>query len=63
MGEDEAKKAEKVGPRQWAQTEELLRPLRDLPPDPTLMEDIRELGGTLEDLGDPWEETRRRRSS
>jgi prevent-host-death family protein len=41
--------------RQWVPTKVLLEALRGLPPDPTLMDDIRELGGTLEDLGDPWE--------
>jgi len=35
--------------------EELLKKLRGLPPDPSLLEEIRELDGTLEDLGDPWE--------
>jgi hypothetical protein len=45
----------KVGPRQWVPKEELLRLLRDLPPDPTLLDDIRELGGTLDELRDPWE--------
>jgi len=24
-------------------------------PDPTFFEDVKELGGTLDDLGDPWE--------
>ena len=41
--------------RQWVPTKVLLEALRGLPPDPTFMDDIRELGGTLEDLGDPWE--------
>ncbi|MFL6259705.1 MAG: type II toxin-antitoxin system Phd/YefM family antitoxin [Thermoanaerobaculia bacterium] len=41
--------------RQWVPTKDLIEMLRGLPPDPTLMDDIRELGGTLEDLGDPWE--------
>jgi hypothetical protein len=45
----------KVDTRQWVAREELLRMLRDLPPDPTLMDDIREFGGTLDELKDPWE--------
>jgi hypothetical protein len=45
----------KVGPRQWVAREELLRMLRDLPPDPTLMDELREFGGTLDELRDPWE--------
>jgi hypothetical protein len=42
-------------PRQWVPTKELLEKLRGLPPDPSLLDEISELGGTLEDLGDPWE--------
>jgi prevent-host-death family protein len=41
--------------RQWVPKDVLWEALRGLPSDPTLMDDIRELGGTLEDLGDPWE--------
>jgi prevent-host-death family protein len=41
--------------RQMVPTKTLLEALRGLPPDLTLMDEIRELGGTLEDLGDPWE--------
>jgi prevent-host-death family protein len=41
--------------RQWVPTKALLEALRGVPPDLTLMDEIRELGGTLEDLGDPWE--------
>lgn len=41
--------------RQWVPREELVKLLNSLPPDPTLLDDIRELGGTLEDLTDPWE--------
>jgi prevent-host-death family protein len=41
--------------RQWTPREELLKILRAHPPDPTFLEDVRELGGTLEDLDDPWE--------
>jgi hypothetical protein len=45
----------KVGPRQWIPREELLQLLRDLPPDPTLLDEIRELDTTLDELRDPWE--------
>ena len=41
--------------RQWVPREEVLKILRSLPSDPTFFEDIGELGGTLEDLEDPWE--------
>ena len=41
--------------RQWVPREEVLKILRSLPSDSTFFEDIRELGGTLEDLEDPWE--------
>ena len=41
--------------RQWVPREEFLKILKGLPPDPTLLDEVRELGGTLEDLGDPWE--------
>lgn len=41
--------------RQWVPREEVLRILRALPPDPTLLEDIREMGGTASELDDPWE--------
>jgi len=41
--------------RQWIAREEVLRILRAQPPDPTLLEDIREMGGVVEDLSDPWE--------
>lgn len=41
--------------RQWVPREELLKILRAQSPDPTLLEDIREMGGTLGELDDPWE--------
>jgi hypothetical protein len=56
--DDEGKESGKDFPRQWVPTEELVKRLRDLhlPPDPTLLDEIREGGETLEDdLGDPWE--------
>lgn len=40
--------------RQWVPKAELLALIHSLPPDPTLLEDIAGLGGTLEDLEDPW---------
>ena len=53
--DDEGQESGKDFPRQWVPREVLLEMLRDLPPDPTLLDEIREIGGTLEDLGDPWE--------
>ncbi|HEX6901320.1 MAG TPA: type II toxin-antitoxin system prevent-host-death family antitoxin [Thermoanaerobaculia bacterium] len=41
--------------RQWVPREELLRILQAQKPDPTFFEDVQELGGTLEELGNPWE--------
>jgi len=41
--------------RQWVPKEEIMKILRTQAPDPTFFEDIREMGGTLADLGDPWE--------
>lgn len=41
--------------RQWIPKAEFLRILRTQAPDPTFFEDIKEMGGTLDDLGDPWE--------
>jgi|GraSoiStandDraft_51_1057287.scaffolds.fasta_scaffold1871817_2 prevent-host-death family protein len=41
--------------RQWVPREELVKLLNSLPADPTFLDDVRELGGTLEDLTDPWE--------
>lgn len=41
--------------RQWVPREEVFKLLRSQSPDPGFFEDIREMGGTLEDLGDPWE--------
>jgi prevent-host-death family protein len=40
--------------RQWVPKEEVLALLRSLPPDPTFFEDLGEMGGTVEDLEDPW---------
>lgn len=40
--------------RQWVPREELLEILRSLPPDPEFFEDLEGMGGTLEDLEDPW---------
>ncbi len=41
--------------RQWIPKVEFLKILRSQTPDPTFFEDIKDMGGTLEDLGDPWE--------
>ena len=41
--------------RQWVPKAEVLKILRSQPPDPTFFEDLGTMGGTLEDLGDPWE--------
>jgi prevent-host-death family protein len=41
--------------RQWVPREEVLRILRTQPPDPGFFEEIQEMSGTLEELGDPWE--------
>jgi prevent-host-death family protein len=43
--------------RQWVPKAEVLKILRSQPPDPTFSEDLAELGGTLEDLEDPWEKS------
>ncbi len=40
--------------RQWVPKEEILKILRSQPADPTLSEDLATMGGTLEDLEDPW---------
>lgn len=40
--------------RQWVPKEEFLEILRSLPPDPEFFEDLKDMGGTLEDLQDPW---------
>lgn len=39
--------------RQWVPREELFRILKTHPPDATLLEDLQEMGGTVEELGDP----------
>jgi prevent-host-death family protein len=41
--------------RQWVPKEELLKVLRGLPPDSSLMDDLREMDGPLEELTDPWD--------
>jgi prevent-host-death family protein len=41
--------------RQWVPKEELLKVLRGLPPDPSLMDDLREMDGSVDELTDPWE--------
>jgi prevent-host-death family protein len=41
--------------RQWVPKAEVLQLLRSQPSDPTFFDDLRELGGTLEDVHDPWE--------
>jgi prevent-host-death family protein len=40
--------------RQWIPKADFLKILRTQTPDPTFFEDIKEMGGTLDDLGDPW---------
>ena len=46
-----------LGPyqRQWVPKKELLKALQTGHPDPTFSEEIAEMGGTLDDLRDPWE--------
>jgi prevent-host-death family protein len=41
--------------RQWVPKAEILEILRSQPADPTFFENLREMGGTLEDLEDPWQ--------
>ena len=41
--------------RQWVPRKEVLKILRSQSPDPGFFEDIREMGGTLGELEDPWE--------
>ena len=41
--------------RQWVPRAEVLKILRSQSPDPGFFEDLREMGGTLAELGDPWE--------
>lgn len=41
--------------RQWVSKEDLLKALRGLPPDPTLMDDLREMDGDMDELTDPWD--------
>lgn len=41
------------GKRQWVPKEELLRILASQPSDPTLLEDVAEMGGSVSDLSDP----------
>lgn len=42
--------------RLWIPRAELLKILQSPAPDPAFLEDVRELGGTLAELDDPWEE-------
>ncbi len=41
--------------RQWIPKAELLKILRMQAPDPTFSEDLKEMGGTLDELDNPWE--------
>ena len=41
--------------RKWVPKADYLRILKAVAPDPTFFEDIAELGGTLEDIDDPWD--------
>jgi len=41
--------------RQWVPKAEYVHVLKAAPPDPTFFADIAELGGTVEDLQDPWD--------
>lgn len=41
--------------RQWVPRAEVLKILRSQSSDPDFFEDLREMGGTLAELGDPWE--------
>lgn len=40
--------------KQWVPKDDLLKILRSQPPDPQFFEDLKEMGGTLDDLEDPW---------
>jgi prevent-host-death family protein len=40
--------------RTWVPKADYLRILKTAGPDPTFFEDIAELGGTIEDVDDPW---------
>jgi prevent-host-death family protein len=47
-----------IGPyerRQWVPRAELVKILQGGQPDPAFLEDVRELGGTLEDFAEEWE--------
>lgn len=47
-----------LGPQpkpQWVAKDEVLRILRSQPPDPTFFEDVASLGGSVDDLEDPWQ--------
>jgi hypothetical protein len=55
MDREDEKDLSKDFPRPWVPKEELLKRLRGLPPDPSLLDEIRELDGALDDLEDPWE--------
>jgi prevent-host-death family protein len=41
--------------RQWIPKAEFLKILQSPAPDAAFVEDIKDLGGTLDELGDPWE--------
>jgi prevent-host-death family protein len=41
--------------KQWVPKADLLKILRSQPSDPQFFEDLREMGGALEDLEDPWQ--------
>ena len=41
------------GKQQWTATAEILEILRSQPPDPSFFDDLGEMGGTLDILGDP----------
>jgi prevent-host-death family protein len=41
--------------RQWVPKEDLLKALRGLPPDLSLLEELREMDGSVDELTDPWD--------
>jgi prevent-host-death family protein len=41
--------------RQWVPREEFLKAFRGLPPDPSLMDELREMDGIQDELTDPWD--------
>ncbi|HEY9422073.1 MAG TPA: type II toxin-antitoxin system prevent-host-death family antitoxin [Thermoanaerobaculia bacterium] len=44
-----------VQKRQWVPRDEFLKIFQGQGSDPTFFEDIGEMGGTLDDVNDPWE--------